>query len=144
MADITAYYIVNYPTWKAVKLSESTIYELNWAIVGDFILKHTAQDIGGLLREEDHFGRYWGEEFIIVLPETEKSDALLVAEKIRKKIESVKYKYQDNHLSLTVSVGVTDIVNCDSPEMLINNADFALYAAKSAGGNQTIVFDDEL
>lgn len=105
-------------------------------LVGDAVLKETAHILKGSVREIDLVARYGGEEFSIMLPETDRSGAMLVAERIRKRIEENIFKVYDEKLKMTVSIGLA-IYPDDSQEVsdLIERADKALYAAKSSGKN---------
>jgi diguanylate cyclase (GGDEF)-like protein len=105
--------------------------------VGDDILVLVANSISDTCRVADHVGRYGGEEFLIVLPETSESEALELAERIRQTIASLKL---DIGLSLTVSIGVACLslqTEVDS-YTFIKQADDAVYKAKEQGRNQVV------
>ena len=91
------------------------------------------------LRQVDILGRYGGEEFVMLMPETMVQDAMQVAERLRLKIARMKTGTPVGKLSLTVSIGVTgfDMERAQPPTMedLIKFADDAMYAAKAAGRN---------
>lgn len=107
---------------------------------GDTVLIETAQRIKSLLRLCDQFGRYGGEEFAAILPETDAVGALDVAERIRKEIANTVIKFQDKDIRISTSVGVATInVNDKRYEDLISNADVALYEAKASGRNKVCV-----
>jgi diguanylate cyclase (GGDEF)-like protein len=105
-------------------------------LVGDAVLKEAAHIAKASTREIDLIARYGGEEFSIILPETDRAGAMLVAERIRKRIEDNIFKAYDEKLNMTVSVGIS-VYPDDSQKMpdLIEDADKALYAAKSSGKN---------
>lgn len=110
---------------------------------GDMVLIETANSVKSLLRICDLFGRYGGEEFAIILPETDLSGAVDVAERIRKTIEQLALVYQNQKISVSASIGVAVIDDSDKHyEDLINNADNALYSAKAAGRNQVCIADE--
>ncbi len=105
-------------------------------LVGDAVLKETAHIAKGSTREIDLMARYGGEEFSLILPETDGAGAMLVAERIRKKIEESIFKAYDEKLKMTVSIGLA-VYPDNSQEVfdLVEKADKALYAAKSSGKN---------
>lgn len=105
---------------------------------GDLVLKGVAHILRNTSRESDVLGRYGGEEFVALLPETNASQALLKAERIRKEIAG--HPFQMNHcaVGVTVSLGVATWPNpgIQVPEDLIKHADQALYRSKSLGKNR--------
>ncbi len=105
-------------------------------LVGDVVLKETAHIAKGSTREIDLVGRYGGEEFSIILPETDRTGALLVAERIRRKIEENVFKAYDEKLKITASIGLA-VYPEDAQEIqnLTEKADRALYKAKDSGKN---------
>ena len=106
-------------------------------LVGDVVLKEVAGILKQKVREIDLVARYGGEEFCILLPEANKADAYVVAERIRKAVEGYTIKAYDETLSITISMGISSFPE-DSPglEDLIENADTALYEAKRQGRNK--------
>lgn len=106
-------------------------------LVGDVVLKEVAGILKQKVREIDLVGRFGGEEFCILLPEANKADAYVVAERIRKAVEGYTIKAYDETLSITISMGISSFPE-DSPglEDLIENADTALYEAKRQGRNK--------
>jgi len=111
-------------------------------LVGDKLLKDIANIIVSTVREVDLVGRFGGEEFALVLPDTDTSGAELVAERIRQKIQNHKFKVYDEIINITASSGT-----CLYPENttffdhLIDYADMALYRAKNEGRNRACMFD---
>lgn len=105
---------------------------------GDVILFETSQILKETAREIDMVGRYGGEEFIVILPETDEDAALQFAERVRSAVESHVYRDDDTEVRMTVSGGVASFPSpgADHPDMLIKRADEALYQAKEAGRNQ--------
>ena len=110
-------------------------------MVGDVVLKETASTIKENVREIDLVARYGGEEFSILLPDTDKENALQVAERIRKAIESKTIVAYDEALKETISIGIS-IYPIDSQKIvdLINKADKALYRSKQNGRNRVTTF----
>jgi diguanylate cyclase (GGDEF)-like protein len=105
-------------------------------LVGDVVLKEVSRLIRESVREIDLVARYGGEEFSLILPETDRKGALLVAERIRKKIEDNVFNAYDEKLKLTVSVGLSVYPeDADESEGLTEKADKAMYAAKNSGKN---------
>jgi diguanylate cyclase (GGDEF)-like protein len=111
-------------------------------LAGDRALMAVADCLKRSLRASDHVARYGGEEFAIILPETPVEGAMIVAERIRKEIESLKIKYEDKTIAVTLSFGVTSPPFGEqiSEEELVKKADKALYQAKTKGKNRTCTF----
>ena len=109
---------------------------------GDHILQQVAGAIKKSTRDTDICCRYGGEEFAIILPDTIAKDATILARRIHCSIATVSKKLPLNHQPVTVSIGVsssTETKNCDIDQML-EQADQALYLAKSNGRNRTEVW----
>ena len=103
---------------------------------GDEVLKAFAQLIKKLIRKDDLFARYGGEEFVLLFCGLSEEVALRVAERIRKKVESMALSYGEVTLRITVSIGVRYTRSDEPLEELLRKADEALYAAKDAGRNR--------
>ena len=111
-------------------------------LMGDAVLRQIAEIIRLMVRQVDTFGRYGGEEFMVILPNTTAADAVLVAEKIRKKVAETEFGEKQQPLFITLSLGVSDTTS-GSPETVddfIYNTDRALYVAKSQGKNCYVQF----
>jgi diguanylate cyclase (GGDEF)-like protein len=104
-------------------------------LVGDEILCELGQVLKLGLREIDIVGRYGGEEFLVILEETEGNEAVCVAEKIRKRVETHDFKHA---IRLSVSIGVSVYLPGMSVNELIGQADQNLYSAKNTGRNRTV------
>jgi diguanylate cyclase (GGDEF)-like protein len=104
--------------------------------VGDLVLREVARRLRSCTRTTDHFGRYGGEEFLIVLPNCDSVNALTRAEELRRAVECQRISTGDNELTVTCSFGVnwTKGGSYDLQELL-RKADAALYAAKQSGRN---------
>jgi diguanylate cyclase (GGDEF)-like protein/PAS domain S-box-containing protein len=101
--------------------------------VGDSILKDIVRLIKDNIRESDVFGRWGGEEFLIVCPNTTKKDTLLLAEKIRQKIQDYKFGLD---ITCTMSFGVAKYETSDDEDSIFLRVDKALYIAKNTGRNR--------
>jgi len=109
---------------------------------GDIVLKNVAQLMQKILRDFDMCARIGGEEFVILLPQTNKDKALEVAERIRLFIQNTQVPLPagESALQLTVSIGLTSLSSKeDIIDDLISKADKALYEAKHTGRNRTCV-----
>ncbi|MBL7006401.1 MAG: GGDEF domain-containing protein [Spirochaetia bacterium] len=104
--------------------------------VGDSVLKELVRVISGSIRESDIFGRWGGDEFLILLPQTELGNAGLLAEKLRIKIEEYLFKSID---AITISIGAASLLPADTVETLLKRADEALYEAKNNGRNRVVL-----
>lgn len=112
-------------------------------LVGDQILREIAQIIKNSIREIDIPGRFGGEEFCIVLPDTELKGAKYVAERIRSAAEEKVVKAYDATLSVTVSIGIATFpADARKKDELIDKADWSLYKAKKQGRNRVCSFGE--
>ncbi|WP_144155879.1 diguanylate cyclase [Paraburkholderia sp. BCC1885] len=109
--------------------------------VGDTVLREMAQRVAQVVRVQDTFGRFGGEEFALLLPCTPLEDAMLVAEKIRLTIGDTPVEVQGVQVPVTASVGgAAARVGVPNYDVLINEADAALYSAKRQGRNRSVAF----
>ncbi len=107
-------------------------------LAGDEVIISIANNLKYHLREMDVISRFGGEEFSVLLPETKGAEAEIIAERIRKSIQKMEVKYNDNLLKVTVSIGVSVYswsLNPDSTN-LFNKADEGLYSSKKDGRNR--------
>lgn len=124
------------------------LYNDNYGhIKGDDCLKAVAKELSkSAKRTLDLSARYGGEEFVIILPETHKDGAEIIAEEIRKNIINldIPHEYSPISKNVTLSLGVTTMVpnNQHTISEFINDADKALYEAKSLGRNRTCFVDN--
>ncbi len=111
-------------------------------LMGDTILKRLASVLQETVRNIDIPARYGGEEFVVILPETEKEDACVIAERIRSNIAKIVVPINDKeNLSPTVSMGVAQYsTDGQEPKELVNCADTALYHSKHNGKNCVSVY----
>lgn len=107
--------------------------------MGDRVLQIAARVLRESLREGDHVGRYGGEEFMVLLPDTPLSDALTVLERCRQQLVAAEVLTDSQErLRITASFGLVcqDAGPAEAPQQLIQHADEALYAAKAKGRNR--------
>jgi len=99
-----------------------------------------------LKRSSDMAFRYGGEEFCLILPDTDEKGAMALAEALRKNIEKQACAYNSTQISLTISSGICTYIQQDGvqPEQIFTRADEALYEAKHKGRNQTQVYKDKI
>ena len=112
---------------------------------GDIVLKRVATTLCQSLRATDTIGRFGGEEFVVLLPETDAEGARRLAESLRTSIQDQPFALQDGTpVRLTVSIGVFAVAGDDLPQTLEieDRADAAMYAAKRAGRNRVMVASD--
>ncbi len=106
-------------------------------LAGDHVLKGLASLIRSKIRREDVFARYGGEEFSVILPEIDLAAANLLAEKLRKLTEKHRFRFDDNDIPVTISVGVSLLpADVSDPHEFIRLADKKLYEAKNGGRNR--------
>lgn len=110
---------------------------------GDFVLQTVAKVISDGVRGNDLAGRYGGEEFVVMLYNTDKNAAIVVAERIRREIEQRDLFYEGNHMQVTISIGVSQYVPGTemSAKQLVEYADQALYISKRTGRNKVSYTD---
>ena len=110
---------------------------------GDFVLQKVSRSIFDSIRGQDLAGRYGGEEFVVMLYNTDADAAMMVAERIRKNIAEQQLQYEGNTMSLTISIGVSvfDVDNPITAKELVEMADRALYQSKANGRNRVTLAD---
>jgi len=108
-------------------------------LAGDQVLAGFARDLESCLRHADIVCRWGGEEFIVLLKDTDGDTAQKIAEKIRQHVEQQSYDYNGQALRLTVSIGLTTLQADDTLHSLLSRADHAMYRAKQTGRNRTCV-----
>lgn len=106
-------------------------------LVGDVVLRQTAETIKKSVREIDLIGRYGGEEFGVLLIETDESGAFFVAERIRRAVAERVFTAYDESLKVAVSIGCATLSpSINEMDLLVDAADSALYQAKRQGRNK--------
>ncbi len=109
-------------------------------VVGDHLLRLTAEAIGSTIRNSDSVYRFGGEEFAVLLPHTGEQEARDVADRIRRAVSSLRVDCGGTDLSVTISCGVARHLAEEGASQWIARADEALYRAKAQGRNCTRVF----
>ena len=108
--------------------------------VGDCVLKKLAQCTNESIRGTDLLYRYGGEEFIVLLPNTDDKGAYRLAQRIRRKIEKAECECDNQKIKLTISAGVSSLTKKENAHDLFVKADSALYTAKADGRNLVRVY----
>ena len=121
------------------------MYDIDWFkkvndvyghLAGDFILSELSALVKASLRDSDICGRFGGEEFIVILPQTKVAGAIKLAEKIRETTQNHTFTFQGKDIEISISMGVTSVGVNDTPFGLIDRCDKALYDAKENGRNR--------
>ncbi len=107
---------------------------------GDAVLKALSSLLGRHIRKQDCLGRWGGEEFLMLLPETAAEGAGVLAEKLRRRVEDYEFAYAGMKLPLTITFGVAQYNDDYGVDACIVGADSALYKGKSNGRNCTVTF----
>ena len=103
---------------------------------GDRLLRGVAELLARNKRGEDFLARIGGEEFVLLLPMTTLEAATSVAEKLRLVVETTAFRHHGEPVQVTVSAGLTEFREGDTPQSVFERADRALYAAKAEGRNR--------
>ena len=114
---------------------------------GDYVLQTVASLIKESLRGDDMASRYGGEEFTVMLSNADREKSMKVAERIRKNIEAYDFCYENQHVKVTISVGVSTFeggkTSTATPNALVDKADKALYVSKRSGRNRVTFADND-
>lgn len=114
-------------------------------LVGDVVLKDVARLLARNLRDIDLIARFGGEEFILMLIETDLEQAMPIAQRLKELVELHPIRAYDELLTQTISVGVAEFPrHAQTLEQLIERADQALYAAKRSGRNRVLCWSDKV
>jgi diguanylate cyclase (GGDEF)-like protein len=110
--------------------------------VGDVVLRGVAQEISDHLRASDMIGRYGGEEFMLILTETEVEEGAVLTEKLRTIVQRQRFSIEGGpDIAVTISIGIAGGSGANlRMDTLVRDADAAMYSAKSLGRNQTYIF----
>ena len=110
---------------------------------GDYVLKTVAELMSSIVRKRDIVGRWGGEEFIILLNDTEMSQGKKIAEKMRNILCTNSLYYNNQSLSVSITLGVSIYNSAENIEDCIKNADKALYKGKKSGKNKVVIFETD-
>jgi diguanylate cyclase (GGDEF)-like protein len=108
-------------------------------VIGDLVLATVAERLAGAVRNEDVVARFGGEEFAIISRATDRDQAMILAERLRRVVEAKPVEIEDGepvHVTISVGVAAYPTVPCKEPEDLVDAADKALYRAKTGGRNR--------
>lgn len=108
-------------------------------LAGDKVLRIIAKTLRARLRKSDFIARFGGEEFVILMPETDGNEALHALETLREAVVQCPFHFRDQRVGVTVSIGIASFNAEATPECVFERADAALYRAKEAGRNRCIV-----
>jgi len=110
--------------------------------IGDQVLKEVAKCVQGAVRASDILARYGGEEFVVYLPQTDSTNAMMSAERVRSAVEALEIPHESGKtLRVTISIGVCTFPDlADAKQMLIDNADKAMYFSKKTGRNRCSLY----
>jgi diguanylate cyclase (GGDEF)-like protein len=111
-------------------------------VVGDQVLKTMVKVIQTQVRDTDKLVRYGGEEFLLVMAATDLDEASVLAERIRTKISSTKWEPLPDKARISLSLGLTMLMEGDCPVNPLNRADAALYSAKKGGRNRVVIHNE--
>ena len=106
---------------------------------GDTIIREIGAKLSKSLRKYDYAGRYGGEEFFVIFPNTRSETARNIAERFRKDMEETSFSCGNDPFQVTVSVGIAQHDPDETPDKWISRADSAMYRAKQRGRNQVVV-----
>ncbi|SNB58074.1 diguanylate cyclase [Marinobacter sp. es.042] len=108
---------------------------------GDRVLQLVAREFRDRLRTTDFVARFGGEEFVVLFPETEPSDARAVVDKLREHVGRLPFHFRSEPVTVTFSAGLAGFIAGDTQESVFDRADRALYQAKDAGRDQVVISD---
>lgn len=114
--------------------------------IGDQVLKSLVQTLKNNIRSSDYIARYGGDEFVVILPETDLNKAIQIAKKIRNVVNSLKFELRKNNktLKISCSYGIANFTdNISNTIDVFNGADEALYQAKENGKDAIVAFSDD-
>jgi two-component system cell cycle response regulator len=104
---------------------------------GDMVIREIGTRLTRSLRKYDYAGRYGGEEFFVLFSNTTSELARTIAERFRKDVEEAAFRWENEELKLTVSIGISQYIPGETPDRWISRTDAAMYRAKQRGRNQS-------
>ena len=107
---------------------------------GDYVLRELSWLMAENFRQTDIIFRYGGEEFVILLTETDGNSAIIPVERLRRAVEDNKFKFKGVELNVTISAGISSNKDVNEVCQMFDNADKALYQAKEEGRNRVRTF----
>ncbi|MDP1933012.1 MAG: GGDEF domain-containing protein [Gammaproteobacteria bacterium] len=110
-------------------------------LAGDKVLKILAKEISTRVRQSDFVARYGGEEFVILMTDTDLATAEPLINVVRQAVESCPFHFKEKQVQITMSFGVSALRTGETPDLLFDRADRALYKAKAGGRNRVCVAD---
>ncbi len=108
-------------------------------LAGDKVLHVIAQTLQKSIRKNDYIARFGGEEFALLLPEITEQQSAYVLNKLRERIKNIPFKFKNDQLSITISIGFTSFCESDDAEIAFERADNALYQAKHQGRDRVVL-----
>ncbi|MBP7459704.1 MAG: diguanylate cyclase [Candidatus Delongbacteria bacterium] len=108
---------------------------------GDYVLRMASLTIRNQIRKQDSLARWGGEEFLILLPETEMDHAIMMAQRIQSELSRAEFVYRDLPLRITMTFGVAEAISGLKMEELVNRADQAMYYGKTNGRHCVCISD---
>lgn len=113
-------------------------------LAGDTVLRAVTDILRNTVRKADYCARYGGEEFVVILPQTGVDNAALLAERLRRKIQTLKIMFDSSTIGVTASIGISCLNGCRHKDenILTQEADIALYQAKDLGRNRVVRHSD--
>lgn len=111
-------------------------------VVGDFVLRHVASRLQAAVRDFDIVGRFGGEEFVIIMANTDLELATVIAERVRNGVMNTPLHLKELTIPVTISLGVAMLRPDERKESLLERADVAMYEAKSTGRNRVMIAKD--
>lgn len=111
---------------------------------GDEVIRVTSKTLHQVMRETDIAGRYGGEEFGVVLVDTNAEQAMIFAERLRTSIENLVVETEGHQIKFTISIGISELKDQPDYQLWLKQSDIALYAAKHAGRNKALVYSADM